>query len=62
MYTFKNRRRNKESRKETKEKRQQLKISDDTKFSHRYMFVATSLPEIFTAEDIIAIYHLMIFS
>ena len=43
MYTFKNRRRNKESRKETKEKRKQLKISDDTKFSHHYMFVATSL-------------------
>ena len=45
-----------------KENRKQLKISDDTKFSHRYMFVATSLSEIFTAEDIIAIYYLMIFS
>ncbi|WP_336534055.1 transposase [Bacteroides acidifaciens] len=41
-----------------KESKKQIKISDDTKFSHHYMFVATSLPETFTAEDILAIYHL----
>ena len=41
-----------------KESRKQIKISDDTKFPHRYTFVATSLPETFTAEDILAIYRL----
>lgn len=41
-----------------KESKKQIKISDDTKFSHRYTFVATSLPETFTAEDILEIYRL----
>ena len=41
-----------------KESRKQIKISDDTKFSHRYMFVATSLPETFTAEEILNLYRL----
>jgi len=41
-----------------KESRKQICISDDTKFSHRYMFVATSLPETFTAEEILGIYRL----
>lgn len=41
-----------------KESRKQIKISDDTKFSHRYMFVATSLPETFTAEQILNLYRL----
>ncbi len=47
-----------EKRLKKKESKKQIKISDDTKFSHRYMFVATSLPETFTAEDILSIYHL----
>ena len=47
-----------EKRLKRKESRKQIKISDDTKFSHRYMFVATSLPETFTAEDILCIYRL----
>ena len=47
-----------EKRIKRKESRKQIKISDDTKFSHRYMFVATSLPETFTAEDILGIYRL----
>ena len=47
-----------EKRLKRKESRKQIKISDDTKFSHRYMFVATSLPETFTAEDILSIYRL----
>ena len=47
-----------EKRLKRKESKKQIKISDDTKFSHRYMFVATSLPETFTAEDILSIYRL----
>ena len=47
-----------EKRRKKKESKKQIKISDDTKFSHRYMFVATSLPETFTAEDILSIYRL----
>ncbi len=47
-----------EKRLKKKESKKQIKISDDTKFSHRYMFVATSLPETFTAEDILSIYRL----
>jgi len=41
-----------------KESKKQIKISDDTKLSHHYMFVATSLPEIFTAKEILDIYRL----
>jgi len=41
-----------------KESKKQIKISDDTKFSHHYMFVATSLPETFTAKEILDIYRL----
>ncbi len=41
-----------------KESKKQIKISDDTKYSHRYTFVATSLPETYTAENILAIYRL----
>lgn len=47
-----------EKRLKKKEGKKQIKISDDTKFSHRYTFVATSLPKTFTAEDILAIYRL----
>ena len=47
-----------EKRLKKKESKKQIKISDDTKFSHHYMFVATSLPETFTAEDILYIYRL----
>lgn len=41
-----------------KESKKQIKISDDTKFSHRYLFVVTSLPETFTAEEILKLYRL----
>lgn len=60
MCTSKNGRRNKKRGKKLKKKegKKQIKISDDTKFSHRYTFVATSLPKTFTAEDILAIYRL----
>ena len=47
-----------EKRLKRKESRKQIKISDDTKFSHHYMFVATSLPETFTAEDILKLCRL----
>lgn len=60
MCTSKNGRGNKKRGKKLKKKegKKQIKISDDTKFSHRYTFVATSLPKTFTAEDILAIYRL----
>lgn len=47
-----------EKRVKRKESKKQIKISDGTKFSHHYTFVAASLPETFTAEDILDIYRL----
>ncbi len=41
-----------------KESRKQLKISEETKFTHKYFFVVTSLDETFSAEDILALYRL----
>ena len=35
-----------------------MKISEDTKYSHNYFFVVTSLDERFSAEDIMTIYRL----
>ena len=47
-----------EKRLRKKESKKQITISDDTKFSHHYVFVATSLPESFSAEDILKLYRL----
>lgn len=41
-----------------KESKCQMKISEDTKYSHNYFFVVTSLNERFSAEDIMTIYRL----
>lgn len=41
-----------------KESKKQIKISEETKFSHNYFFVITSLDEAFSAEEIIALYRL----
>lgn len=41
-----------------KESKKQIKISEETKFSHNYFFVATSLDETFSAEEILALYRL----
>lgn len=41
-----------------KESKKQLKISEETKFSHNYFFVVTSLDETFSAEEILALYRL----
>ena len=38
--------------------RKQLKISEDTRFSHNYFFVVTSLGEEYSCEEILAIYRL----
>jgi len=47
-----------EIKRKKKESKKQIKISGDTKFSHRYLFVATSLPETVTAKEILDIYRL----
>lgn len=41
-----------------RESKKQIKISEETKLSHNYFFVATSLDETFSAEEILAIYRL----
>lgn len=41
-----------------KESKKQIKISKETKFSHNYFFVATSLDENYSAEEILALYRL----
>jgi len=41
-----------------KESKKQIEITEDTKFSHNYFFVITSLGEDFSCEEIIAIYRL----
>jgi len=41
-----------------KRSKKQIKISDDTKISHHYIFVATLFLVTFTTEDILAIYYL----
>ena len=41
-----------------KESKKQIIISDDTKLSHNYFFVVTSLNEEFTGEEILKIYRL----
>ena len=41
-----------------KERKRQMKISEDTKYSHNYFFVVTSLDEHFSAEEIMTIYRL----
>lgn len=41
-----------------KESKKQTKISEDTKASHNYFFVITSLGEEFSCDDILAIYRL----
>ena len=41
-----------------KESRKQLKISEDTRLSHNYFFVVTSLDEEYSCEEILAIYRL----
>lgn len=41
-----------------KESKKQIKISEETKFSHNYFFVVTSLDETFSAEQILALYRL----
>lgn len=41
-----------------KESKKQIKISEETKFSHNYFFVATSLDEKYSAEEILALYRL----
>ncbi len=38
--------------------RKQKTLSDETKLSHRYMFVITSLPKEISAEEILACYRL----
>ena len=47
-----------EKRMKRKESKNQIKISDDTKFSHRYIFVVTSLPKTISAEKILEYYRL----
>ena len=41
-----------------KESKKQIKLSEDTKFTHNYFFVVTSLDETFSAEQILALYRL----
>ena len=41
-----------------KESKKQIKLSEDTKFTHNYFFVVTSLYETFSAEQILALYRL----
>ena len=41
-----------------KESKKQIKLSDETKFTHNYFFVITSLDETFSAEQILALYRL----
>ena len=41
-----------------KESRKQLKISEDTKISHNYFFVVTSLGEDYSSEEIMKMYRL----
>ena len=40
------------------EYKKQIKISEETKFTHNYFFVITSLDESFSSEEIIALYRL----
>lgn len=40
------------------ESKKQMKISEETKFTHNYFFVITSLDESFSSEEIIAMYRL----
>lgn len=41
-----------------KESKKQVKISEETKFSHNYFFVITSLDDSFSAEEILGLYRL----
>ena len=41
-----------------KESKKQVKISEETKFSHNYFFVITSLDDSFSAEEILDLYRL----
>lgn len=41
-----------------KESKKQIKISEETKLSHNYFFVVTSLDETFSAEEILSLYRL----
>lgn len=41
-----------------KESKKQIELSEDTKFTHNYFFVITSLDENFTCEQILALYKL----
>lgn len=41
-----------------KESKKQIKISEETKFSHNYFFVVTSLDESYSAEEILTLYRL----
>ena len=41
-----------------KESKKQIKILEETKFTHNYFFVVTWLDSDFYAEDVIAIYRL----
>ena len=41
-----------------KESQKQIKLSEETKFTHNYFFVVTSLDETFSAEQILALYRL----
>lgn len=41
-----------------KESKKQRKLSEETKFTHNYFFVITSLEETFSAEQILALYRL----
>ena len=41
-----------------KESKKQRKLSEETKFTHNYFFVITSLKETFSAEQILALYRL----
>ena len=41
-----------------KESKKQLKLSEETKFTHNYFFVVTSLDDTFSAEQILSLYRL----
>lgn len=47
-----------EKRLKRAESKRQIKYSDDTKYTHKYMFVITSLPKSVSAEDVLAFYRL----
>lgn len=41
-----------------KESKKQISFSDDTKFTHKYFFVVTSLGNDFTSDEVISLYRL----